>query len=321
MHFFFSFGLCLLLGRYYILKCQSLKIGHTVRVADVDALFQDYSKASSIPSMGGLFVNFTIILVSILCLELNLLLSIFLLTLSLFSCLGVFDDLGKKVKKEMRANTKFLFQLLFASGLVYGLSFFVSDADKLLIPFIKDPVDVSLYISYPLMVFVIIAASNAVNLSDGLDGLAAGCSLFVFLTFSVLIWSINPEYSGLFGLCLIVMGALLGFLLFNRYPAKVFMGDVGSLSLGALMAVFAIVLRAEFYLALVGFVFVVETLSVILQVLVYRFYNRRVFLCAPIHHHFQMQGVSEQRVVLYLHLISFILSCVAIGWLLCTYVL
>ncbi len=204
-------------------------------------------------------------------------------------------------------------------------------ASQYYLPFVKDPIFVlkgaGLVIGFFLTVFVVTGASNAVNLTDGLDGLAAGCLIMVALALAIFGFISNHielsrylnilyiEGSGEIAIFLFAMiGACMGFLWYNGYPAQVFMGDTGSLSLGAIIGVAAVLLRREFLLALVGGVFVAEALSVILQVGSYKFRNkRRVFLCAPLHHHFEYKGWPETKVVLRFWIISLLLAIIGIS--------
>ena len=199
------------------------------------------------------------------------------------------------------------------------------------IPFYKDPVfvfsGVGLIIAFVFVVFVITGTSNAVNLTDGLDGLAAGCLIMVSMVLALFAFVSNNielsrylnllyiEGSGEIGIYLFSLtGACMGFLWFNGYPAQVFMGDTGSLALGGVLGVSAVLLRREFLLALIGGIFVAEALSVILQVGSYKLRNKkRIFLCAPLHHHFEYKGWPETKVVLRFWIVSLLLAMIGIA--------
>jgi phospho-N-acetylmuramoyl-pentapeptide-transferase len=201
------------------------------------------------------------------------------------------------------------------------------------IPFFKDPVfhweGLGLIASFFLIVFVITGASNAVNLTDGLDGLAAGCLVMVSMVLGVFAFLSNHvefarylnilyiEGSGEIGVYLCALaGAALGFLWYNGYPAQVFMGDTGSLALGGIVGIASVLLRRELVLAIAGVIFVAEALSVILQVLSYRYRNKkRIFLCAPLHHHFEYKGWPETKVVIRFWIISLLFAIIAIATL------
>ena len=164
------------------------------------------------------------------------------------------------------------------------------------------------------ILFVLIGGSNAVNLTDGLDGLATGLSVISFLTFGIItnntVWLEGYKEIGIF--CFILAGSLLGFLIFNKNPAKVFMGDTGSLSLGATLATIAILTRHEMLLIVIGIVFVIETLSVIIQVGYYKLTKKRIFKMAPLHHHFEYLGYKETTIVKMFWLVGLIFSIIAI---------
>jgi phospho-N-acetylmuramoyl-pentapeptide-transferase len=199
---------------------------------------------------------------------------------------------------------------------------------RLYLPFFKDPVFLLPNIlAFFLIVFVITGSSNAVNLTDGLDGLAAGCLVMVSLVLGLFAFLSNHidlarylnilyiEGSGEIAVYLFAMaGACLGFLWYNGYPAQVFMGDTGSLALGGLLGVSSILLRREFILAIAGAIFVAEALSVILQVLSYKYRNKkRIFLCAPLHHHFEYKGWPETKVVIRFWIISLLFAMIAVA--------
>ncbi len=202
---------------------------------------------------------------------------------------------------------------------------------RVYVPFLKDPIfilDGALRIlSFLLIIFVITGASNAVNLTDGLDGLAAGCLVMVSLVLALFAFLSNNfdlarylnilyiEGSGEIAVYLFALaGAALGFLWYNGYPAQVFMGDTGSLALGGVLGVSSVLLRREVILAVAGAIFVAEALSVILQVLSYRYRNKkRIFLCAPLHHHFEYKGWPETKVVIRFWIISLLFAIIAVA--------
>jgi phospho-N-acetylmuramoyl-pentapeptide-transferase len=200
---------------------------------------------------------------------------------------------------------------------------------KLYVPFYKGPFNMMAILSFFFIVFVIVGSSNAVNLTDGLDGLAAGCLVMTSTVLAVFAFLSNHidlsrylnilyiEKSGEIAIYLFALsGACLGFLWYNGYPAQVFMGDIGSIALGGIIGISAILLRREFVLAIVGGIFVMEALSVILQVLSYRYRNKkRIFLCAPLHHHFEYKGWPETKVVLRFWIISLIFAIIGIATL------
>ena len=185
-------------------------------------------------------------------------------------------------------------------GLSESLNFWVVDAN------------VELGLAYPVLIFLVLAgATNGVNLTDGLDGLAAGCAAIVLLTYTVMTFIMRGQQDlALLSACLV--GACVGFLWFNSFPASVFMGDTGSLGLGGAIAALAVVTRTEILLIVIGGIFVIEALSVAIQVFAFQRFRRRVFLMAPIHHHFELAGWSETKIILRFWIIAAI--CAAIGF-------
>ena len=164
--------------------------------------------------------------------------------------------------------------------------------------------------------FLLVGSSNAVNITDGLDGLAGGLSAIAFIAFGVISWNTGwlVGYQEIAIFCFVIAGALLGFLVFNSHPAKVFMGDLGSLSLGATLATIAILTRHELSLALIGGIFVIETLSSLIQIIAIRKFNKKVFKRAPLHHHFEVIGLNEQDIVRYFWVAGLILAMAAITY-------
>ncbi len=292
---------------------------------------------------------------------------ILLITTVWLGFVGGFDDylkLKKKNTKGLSPKLKFFLQVLFAL-IVASYLIFPSISQKLTskritspqakehivenkkvvktnnlstkeyitriyVPFYKKPIELKgylIFISFFLMVFVIIGSSNAVNLTDGLDGLAAGCLIMVAFVLALFAFLSNHvqmakylnilyiENSGEIAIYLFALsGAALGFLWYNGYPAQVFMGDTGSLALGGIIGVSAILLRREILLAVIGGIFVAETLSVIIQVLSYRYRNKkRVFLCSPLHHHFEYKGWPETKVVLRFWIVGLMLAIIGIA--------
>ena len=248
------------------------------------------------PTMGGVVFLFSALLTLLLFAYMTSLLLATILMMLAGGFLGLLDDyrkiarhrsLGLKARHKLAGQ--FVFSLLFYVLLVqHGHSTVVQ------IPFSTVAVDFG-YL-YPLLIFImIIGTANGVNLTDGIDGLAGGTAILAMLAFLIL--ASQQGQSDLVYFCAVIIGAVFGFLIFNLHPARVFMGDVGSLSLGTALAVVAILTKAEFLLVIIGSVFVLETLSVILQVISFRLTGRLVFLMSPLHHHFEIKGWSEWHVV------------------------
>ncbi len=255
-----------------------------------------HSRKAGTPTMGGVVFLFSLVLVMLLFVPITpLLLTTLMITLA-GGVLGFVDDFQKVsrlrslgLKARHKLGAQFIFSLLFYLVLIwFGHSTVVQ------IPFSGMQVDFGYF--YPLLIFVMImGTANGVNLTDGIDGLAGGTAILALLAFLIL--ASQQGLSGLVYFCAIMIGAVFGFLIFNLHPARVFMGDVGSLSLGTALAVVAILTKAELLLVIIGGIFVLETLSVIMQVISFRLTGRRIFLMSPLHHHFELKGWSEWHVV------------------------
>jgi phospho-N-acetylmuramoyl-pentapeptide-transferase len=251
-----------------------------------------------------------------------------ILTLILFSLIGFQDDYAKIKKNEnlagLKARTKLLLQIV-ASLIITCFLCFVADFNTdLYVPFIKTPLfDMGIY-STLFWCLVIISTSNAVNLTDGLDGLATVPSLTALASFSIIIYITghakfsayllmpNFDVGEVAIIASALMGALMGFLWFNCHPAEVFMGDSGSLTVGALLGYLAIISKSEILLVLIASIFVIETVSVILQVGSYKLRKKRVFLMAPIHHHFEMKNWAENKIIVRFWIIAILSNLVAL---------
>ena len=288
-----------------------------------------HKEKASTPTMGGIVFVGATILASLLTVKFTNLYAVgAILTLVLFAIIGFQDDYAKIRKNEnlagLKARSKLLLQIVFASIIVLYLYIFADFNTDLYLPFLKAPiVDMGLY-SIALWVLVIIATSNAVNLTDGLDGLATVPSITALTSFSIIIYItgnvtistylLMPTFD--IGEVAIVssalMGALTGFLWHNCHPAEVFMGDSGSLTIGAFLGYLAIITKSEILLLLIGSIFVIETLSVILQVGSYKLRKKRVFLMAPIHHHFEMKQWAENKIIVRFWIIAILSNLIAL---------
>lgn len=259
------------------------------------------SKAGT-PTMGGIAIVLGILVSILLCglwgSSLNSGKIVILLTMIAFGIIGFIDDYNKIAKKENEGLTpkqKILLQVGF--GLALAIYMMIREGTMIYIPFAKVEVDFG-WFYIPFIIFVEVAMSNAVNLTDGLDGLASCTSAIVAFTFAFIAWAWLPEDDsmGIGGAA--ICGALIGFLVFNRYPAKIFMGDTGSMALGGVLSAVAIVGHMEFLLPIAGLIFVCEALSVILQVAYFKKTGgKRLFRMSPLHHHFELGGWSEIKVV------------------------
>lgn len=250
-----------------------------------------------------------------------------------YGAVGFVDDYRKVVRKNtdgLIARWKYFWQSSIALVVAFALYAYGKDtaATQLVVPFFKEVMP-QLGLAYILLTyFVIVGTSNAVNLTDGLDGLAIMPTVFVAAGFAFIAWATGnvqfanylhiphiPLASELVVVCAAIVGAGFGFLWFNTYPAQVFMGDVGSLALGGALGTIAVLVRQEFLLVIMGGVFVVETLSVILQVGSYKLRGQRIFRMAPIHHHYELKGWPEPRVIVRFWIISMLLVLIALATL------
>lgn len=279
-------------------------------------------KKEGTPTMGGLiFIIPTLIALVLLyingSIEISHSLIILIFVFISYAALGFIDDY-LKIKfhnnKGLTIVSKLLVQMVIALIFFY---IFMSNGGK------SDLVITSLGINLPLgwtfglfILFLLVGSSNAVNITDGLDGLAGGLSAIAFFAFGIIAWNTGwlVGYQEIAIFCFILAGALLGFLVFNSHPAKVFMGDLGSLSLGATLATIAILTRHELSLAVIGGVFVVETLSSLIQIIAIRKFHKKVFKRAPLHHHFEVLGMNEQDIVRYFWVAGLILAMAAITY-------
>ena len=288
-----------------------------------------HKEKASTPTMGGIVFVSATIFASLLSIKFSNLYAIGgLLTLLLFSLIGFQDDYAKIRKNEnlagLKARTKLLLQI--ASGLLVSLFLYlVADFNTdLYVPFMKNPLFDMGLLSLALWILVMVATSNAVNLTDGLDGLATFPSIMALFTFSIIIYItghaslstylLMPHFN--IGEVSIIasalMGALFGFLWHNCHPAEVFMGDSGSLAIGAFLGYLAIISKSEILLVLIGSIFVIETLSVILQVGSFKLRQKRVFLMAPIHHHFEMKDWAENKIIVRFWIVAILSNLLAL---------
>ncbi len=330
--------LVILAGPRFIQKLYEMKVGQAIRVEDCPKLAKLHQKKKMTPTMGGLLMLAGILLAALLWMDWRVANTwILILSLLWMGGIGVLDDLLKlkfKHPKGLPARKKFALQTLFGVCLcLYIYNYGPGVMEDYFIPFKKGVLfSLSgwwLIVAGFITVFVIVGCSNAVNLTDGLDGLAAGTILPVALVFAIFAFLSNHvilanylnivhlEGSGEISIFLCaIAGACLGFLWYNGYPAQVFMGDTGSLALGGMLGVAAVMLRREGLLALVGAIFVAEALSVILQVGSYRLRNKkRIFLCTPLHHHFEYKGWPENKVVVRFWLVGLVLAAIGLATL------
>jgi phospho-N-acetylmuramoyl-pentapeptide-transferase len=320
--------LCMMMGPAYIRFLQKKQMGQAIR----DDGPQSHLSKKGTPTMGGGLILIGITIPTLLWSDLtNKNVWIAVVTTLLFGVVGWVDDYRKVIKKNpkgLSAKEKLIGQwgiALLSAYLIYVLR---DTPPVLKFPFFKD---VSLYLGPAFIAFaafVIVGASNAVNLTDGLDGLAVGPTITTSATFLILAYCAGhakiseylqiPYIAGAGELAIFlatVAASCLGFLWFNTYPAQVFMGDVGSLSLGAALGVVAVITKNEILLALCGGIFVMEALSVMAQVASFKMTGKRVFKMAPIHHHFELKGWAEPKVIVRFWIISILLALVTLSTL------
>lgn len=311
-----SFVLSIMLGFLIIPFLKKKKLDQILN----RYLEETHKKKSGTPTMGGIiFIISTIVIISLLLIldiiELNYSLIIVMFTFISYSLIGFIDDyliIIKNNNNGLSESSKFVLQLFVA--VVFFYLFMKSGNEPLLwIHTLNLRLDIG-WLYGLFILFVLVASSNAVNLTDGLDGLAGGLSIIAFLTFGIISydtgWLEGYESVALF--CFSLIGSILGFLVFNSNPAKIFMGDTGSLALGATLGSIAIITRHELLLVLIGIVFVIETLSCIIQRTYYKFTKKRLFLMTPIHHSFEKKGWEEHDIVKLFWIIGLIASLFAL---------
>ncbi|MDR1949663.1 MAG: phospho-N-acetylmuramoyl-pentapeptide-transferase [Spirochaetaceae bacterium] len=321
--------ICFIFGPRIIEALRRLKVGQSIRDDGPPA----HLKKGGTPTMGGVFIIVSVFAAVLLWQEWDngkvwLTLGAFLA----FGLIGFIDDYLKVTRRNstgLPAWAKLVCQFAVALGIALVLYFSGGEEVSFLyLPFFKYPVvDMGVF-WIPFAVLLLVGESNAVNLSDGLDGLAAGLLILVFITLAFLTYlSGRADYSSYLGIpyitgageltvfCLAVVGACIGFLWFNSHPAEVFMGDVGSLSLGGVIATISLIIKKEILILIIGGVFVLEAASVIIQVTMFKLRKRRVFKMAPLHHHFEMIGWAETKVVIRFWILGGLFAIIALSTL------
>lgn len=326
---FTAFALSVILGPFVINKLKQYNIGQNIRTNETPTLFPLHKDKQGTPTMGGILIIFAIAASTLMWADLkNQFVIITLVAILWLGAVGFADDYIKLVRKRSKglsALTKLTGQIILGLGI--GAYLFLNPAIKtnLDIPFMKKLfLDLGLFY-IPFVMLVIVGTSNAVNLTDGLDGLAIGSTIIVALTYGAFCYVTGhlkfsdylniayiPGTGELAVICAAMLGAGLGFLWFNSYPASVFMGDTGSLALGGAIGVISVLIKKELLLLVVGGVFVLEALSVIIQVASFRTRGKRVFLMSPIHHHFQLKGWSESKVIVRFWIIAIVLALISL---------
>lgn len=308
-----TFILMILLMPQLIKKLKQLKFGQTEREEGLES----HQEKSGTPTMGGLSFVLIPVVVSLIFnyqLLLNPITLIVIISFIGYALIGFIDDYKIVVQKNnagLSAKSKSLMQLGLAI-VIFALYYGLIGNTTIMIPIINKGITIHPIFFFLFILLMFVAESNAVNLTDGLDGLCAGVSIFALIPFIAFAFMDQNRDLG-FLLVNITIG-LLVYLYFNKYPAKVFMGDTGSLALGGLFAAIALVEKKEIILLVVGLIFIIETLSVIIQVTYFRKTGKRIFKMAPIHHHFEACGMSERQVAGMFYVVAIILAI--IGYLL-----
>ncbi len=288
-----AFAICVCLCPIFIPFLRRLKFGQYIREEGPES----HQKKSGTPTMGGLIILISVVVTSLFFVQDYPNLIPILFTTIGFGLIGFLDDYIKVVMKRnlgLRAWQKLLGQLIVTGVFIYYIQNFSSVGTGLVIPFSNKVLDIT-YLYVPFVFLVMLGTVNGVNFTDGLDGLASGVTILVATFFTMISVS---AHTGISPITCAVAGSLLGFLVYNVYPAKVFMGDTGSLALGGFVASTAFVLRIPIFIAIVGIVYLIEVISVMLQVAYFKLTGgKRLFKMAPIHHHFELCGWSETRVV------------------------
>lgn len=327
-----AFLICLWLGPAIIRWLKGINVlAHNQR-EHAESIHAFYAGKKNVPTMGGVMIVASV-LISILFWGNLSKSSVWVLIVSLiwFAGVGFLDDwikLRSKSSKGLTSMTKLIGQLIIGVGI--GLYLYTNPAfDKwLYVPLVKSAVLYMGVMFIPFVVLVLVGTSNALNLTDGLDGLAIGCTLFTSIALGIIAYVVGradfsaylsvpyiPEGGEIAVFVSALVGASAGFLWFNSYPAEVFMGDTGSLSIGGVIGTIAVLLKKELVLVIIGGVFVWEALSVMIQVTSYKMRKKRVFLMSPFHHHLQLKGWPESKVTVRLWIIALILAVIGLSTL------
>ena len=304
-----SFAISVLLGPVVIPFLRRLKVGQTVRNEGP----KEHLKKNGTPTMGGILILVSVVLTSILYVkDYPRIIPILFVTMG-FGLIGFLDDYIKVVLKRsmgLRAWQKMALQILVTGVFAYYIVHYTDVSLAMKIPFVQGTYLDFGVLNIPILFFIVIGTVNGANFTDGLDGLASSVTVLIATFFTVVAIGLH---SGIEPVTCAVVGALLGFLLFNVYPASVFMGDTGSLALGGFVAATAYMLQMPVFLAIVAYIYVIEVLSVVIQVSYFKISGgKRIFKMAPIHHHFELCGWSETRVVAVFSIITALLCLIAL---------
>ncbi|SHJ56372.1 phospho-N-acetylmuramoyl-pentapeptide-transferase [Tepidibacter formicigenes] len=301
-----SFVITLILGPIFIPMLKRLKFGQTVR----DEGPKTHLSKNGTPTMGGIIMMIAILITCLTTTRLNKDMIFALVAIFGFGLIGFIDDYIKVVLKRslgLRAYQKIVGQLIIATVLAIYQSKTSILGTQVIVPFLKTNIDLGIFY-IPFIIFVTIATVNSVNLTDGLDGLASGVTLIVASFFAMIASHLGN--TSIYIVSAALVGACLGFLKFNAHPAQVFMGDTGSMALGGAVAAAAILMNLSLIIPIVGGIYFAESLSVIIQVTSFKLTGKRVFKMSPLHHHFELEGWHETKVVTVFWITSVILSVI-----------
>ncbi len=323
--------ICFIFAPPLIKKLRKIGTGRQVRKYTPSR----HEQKAGTPSMGGIIILISILSSILLWGNLGNPYTILVMVATMgFGIIGFFDDYLKFVKKSSRGlhgKIKLITQVLISTAVMLFIYFGPEHGENttlLYVPFVNRPVLDMAYFYIPFGILLLVGTTNAVNLTDGLDGLAIGLLIFVSAAYAGLSYLSGhvkianylgipyiPNSAELTVFCMSLLGAGVGFLWFNAHPAEVFMGDTGSISLGGSIGVISLLIKKEVLLIIVGGVFVVETLSVIIQVFSYKLFGKRVFLMSPLHHHFELKGWSESKIIVRFWIAGLVLALIALSTL------
>lgn len=327
----FSFFLAFIFSMYFLPKFIKRERDRKISQPIYELAPENHKAKHNTPTMGGIIFIACALIATILSANLeNLFVLLGIFCLGGFSLLGFIDDkskiLGSSNHAGLSPRVKFVFQILLSLFIALILFFALDFNTNFYLPSYKFPIFDLKYFSIVFWVLVIVSASNAVNLTDGLDGLATVPGIFALLTLSIFAYLMGnavyssylflPKIEGLGEIIVLgaaLVGAMMAFLWFNCYPAEIFMGDSGSLALGAFIGYLGIITKNEIALILIGLIFVVETLSVILQVGSFKIFGKRIFLMAPLHHHFEIKGWNENKIIIRFWMIALLANIIALA--------
>lgn len=302
-----GFVLSIIFGKIIIPILKSLHAGQSIREDGP----QSHLIKSGTPTIGGLIFLASVIVTSLITANFKVSVLMILFSTLTFGAVGFIDDYIKVVMKRnlgLRAYQKLLLQILVAVILIIYQYNSKGMGTDLYIPFLKDYRSIG-FLYIPFVIFVIVGTVNSVNLTDGLDGLSTSVTIICLIFFNIVAAKFQRYEISLF--CLALAGALMGFLYYNKFPAKVFMGDTGSLALGGAISAIALLLNVPLILPIAGGIYFIETLSVIIQVISFKTRGKRVFLMSPLHHHFEHKGWHEKKIVAVFSLVEVILCVIS----------